>query len=84
MECFLYEDSIQCDLHPSAIIEKRVGNRFFRWQPCAHCDGTGKIHPGSRYERVCGDCKSRGGDWQPPNQRAAPEGRSQEAGLASA
>lgn len=66
VECFTWEDSIQCERHPSAIIEHRVGTRFFRWRHCEHCNGAGRINAGSRYEHKCETCRGERGSWSIP------------------
>lgn len=38
----IHEDSIQCDRHPGAVIEKSIGSRWCRWWCCPRCDGDGR------------------------------------------
>lgn len=62
-DCFLFEGSIQCDVHPSAAVEKKLGSRFGRWLPCSECDGRGRRRDGYA-DVLCRGCAGEGSRWQ--------------------
>lgn len=58
----LFEDSIDCTVHPGAIIEGKVRGRYLRWLTCSDCSGSGRVLRG--FSRVpCETCVGVGALW---------------------
>ncbi len=67
-DCFIFDDSIQCDLHPGAAIELKVNGRYRSFVRCDTCKGIGRV-PRYGYDNhyankiSCRDCHGAGGTW---------------------
>ena len=68
----VYEDSIQCDRHPDAAVEKLAAGEWRRWWSCESCDGSGRRHiDGYSYSCPSGTPAGAHSGWLTPSRRCA-------------
>ena len=69
----VYEDSIRCDQHPDAPVEKLVAGEWRRWWTCASCDGSGfRYIGGDSYSCPSGTPAGAHSGWLTPAPSCAP------------